>query len=124
MLWRGYRDPVAGRVLRRPEAEPASMLWIVVTCGPFVPSARSHTRIAPSSKRWRPACSTTETWRKASAEPSSGVTKPKPLDALYHFTVARTWVANGRGVRGNPKDIWKLNQHGVVNGYVVHLSCN
>jgi hypothetical protein len=44
------------------------------------------------------------------------------LDELYHFTVAWTWVANGRGVRGNPKDIWWLDQHGVGIGYVVHLS--
>src|SRR4051812_27406831 len=99
------------------------MLWIRETWDPFGPSAKSHTRIAPSLRLWRPACSTTEAWRNASAEPSSGETNPKPFDELYHFTVARTWVAKGRGVRGNPKDIWKLNQHGVESCSVVHPSC-
>ncbi len=63
-------------------------------------------RVVPGSRVLYPAASTARPGRKASPEPSSHVTKPKPLSDLNHFTVAPTSGPIGTGVLGTkpPED--------------------
>jgi hypothetical protein len=63
---------------------------ISVTCDPLGPGPGTPGGTLP----W-PLRSATLTCRKASPEPSASSTKPKPLSALYHLTVARTGGPEG-----------------------------
>ena len=69
------------------------MLMTVVTSGPLAPAPTSQVIDAPSRTSSYPARRKIAIGRNASGEPSAMVTKPKPLLALNHLTLASTvWV--------------------------------
>ena len=81
-----------GGRLRMTGSLGGSTLRIAATWGPRGPSAISQTSAVPSGRSSWPDCATSDACRKASGEPSSGWTKPKPLVGLYHLTRADTPV--------------------------------
>src|SRR5579859_734206 len=75
----------------------------LTTSGPLAPSPISQTIVAPSLTSSKPARRSVAIGRNASCVPSAGVTKPKPLLALNHFTLASTRrPEGGSSVRKKP----------------------
>ena len=56
-------------------------------CLPLAPSVISKETRWPSFKLLKPGILIAEKCAKRSSPPASGVTKPKPLESLNHFTV-------------------------------------
>src|SRR5690242_3859250 len=80
-----------------------SMLRTLVTKGPLAPAPISQVIDAPSRASSNPARRRIAIGRNASCVPSDRVTKPKPLLALNHFTVASTRRPGTGGVSSRKK---------------------
>src|SRR5205814_8364171 len=76
-----------------------SILSTLVTSGPLAPALTSQVIEAPSRTSSKPARRRIAIGRNASCEPSAIVTKPKPLLALNHLTLASTWRPGGSSSR-------------------------
>src|SRR5688572_6761877 len=68
----------------------ASTATIAVTCRPFCPGPTCTLSLVPGSTASCPAACNTATCKNTSPEPSASSTKPKPLSALNHLTMAST----------------------------------
>src|SRR6187402_3172653 len=75
------------------------MVRTLTALGPLSPGWASYSTRAPSERERKPSPAISVWWTKRSLPGSSGVTKPKPLSSLNHFTVP---VAMGTSHVGVP----------------------
>lgn len=88
-----WRGAALGRKKSGPWAAPmhriirGQALRISDACFPLGESRTSKMTLSPSLSDLKPSWTICVKWAKRSAEPSSGVMKPKPFASLNHFTV-------------------------------------
>src|SRR6185437_15742848 len=85
----GYAGLRSGKEARQ-SPRPASVQSterMFAACRPLGPVVTSKLTRWPSLSVLKPCPWIAEKWAKRSLPPSSGVTKPKPLESLNHFTV-------------------------------------